>query len=423
MASAARLYCGTLGNLKDVLKKFTEYVDKRYVLDSGCSGEFVARVILLRAMDCLAENCKNVDTEMCTSVTKEWIEDVNNVPSGSSSAASLSADVANSFEVYDAEFPDYFAVKLEYFLKKLAGLTDAGIAALELSRPMLDGLVNVNQFIACKRPYVLNQATLKEAFLRGVGLSLPVNWPGADLLIPVYRSDNLFSAIMIQVKNLDQSSIPGANSELSTEIIDKLTAEYTLFEGALKDVVAGQEFAKIVFQFALPSEDDRRTFNDLVQIRACKPGAGQGNVLWMLGLAGFKHLFAPEPKIEATSPTVDDTASALTSTLAATSISSRPNQPTRKSARITAIEETAAAAIVHVPYNITPDAEIINNLQAILNNARDFVDSIKKDKVVVNRTQNTRKGIRSLLNNHIPLKTTDYLALLPPLQPDDSNSE
>ena len=349
LASAARLYCGSLDNLKTVLTEFTEYVDKRYVLDSGSSGEFIARVILLRAMDSLAENCcSSVDTSMFNSVNQDWI---NSVAMGR-----LNVSLPNN----TPSFPDYFAVKLRDFLSKLAGLTEAEITALGLSEAMLDGLVNVNQFIACKRPYAFSQAVLKEAFLRGVGLSLPVNWPGADLLIPVLRSDNLFSAVMVQVKNLDQMSIPGSTSALSKEIISKLTAKYTLLEDALKDIVPDQEFAKIVIQFALPREGNQTTFGDLVQIRPCKPDAGRGEVLWILGLAGFKHLFT---------------------------------HPHRGSAKF--------------------NAEILTDLNSILNNARDFVDSINEDvSLKTTHSQTKKEGIRTLLNTYIPLKTSQHLSLL-----------
>ena len=214
-------------------------------------------------------------------------------------------------------------------------------------------------------------------------------------MIPVLRSDNCFSAVMIQVKNLDQLSIPGAGTQSSDEIVEKLTCFYTkldLGQKANLKAVPNNECAKIVFQFAdQRSSTASRTAPALLDILPCPreiivkerskskkssvskeaSDAGvsekkitlveKGDVLWMLGLDGFAHLFQGQ---------------------------------------------TGSFFQRQTGYNI------LSNLNFILSGARDYVNAIPPQMTpLFTPSQNEREGIRNLLNTSLPLKSTDYLAL------------
>ncbi len=355
VANAARLYCGSLANLSSVMKQFLEYVDKRHVLDTGSAGEFIARVILLRAVDCLLVGASGnrVATATIHSISDDWISIV--------ALKNMYQPLPNNTPI----FPLYGLVTLKNFLKKLGGISDDVVSALGLSNAMIDGLVNLSQFIATKRPFDVNQALLKNAFLRGIGFSLPLNFPGADLMIPVYRADGRFSRIMIQVKNLDQLSIPGENAKKSLEIIGELTVPYMELQNCLASVPE-QEFAKVVIQFTEPKCRVPRASSELVKVRHAAPNAGRGNVLWILGLEGFKHLFIAS----------DD-------------------DPAR--------------------IGLSFDS-VFKDISSILSNARDFVDTINdNDFVSASQSQTKREGIRELLNTFLPFKTSYCIHLKPGL--------
>lgn len=367
LASAARLYCGSLDNLDVVLAKFLDYVDKRYVLDSGSAGEFVARIIALRAVDRASEvNLTQTQSIPCASVDKAWLDDQE-------------GHIDPVFPDHTQKYPSCVLITLQDFLTNLTNLNKDDLAGLNLSEEMLDGLVNVSQFIVAKRPFHCDQLTLMHAFIRSVGFSLPTGAKGADLMIPVLRSDNCFSAVMIQVKNLSQLSIPGANTQSSQEFVEKLTCYYTGLDLSAKadlKAVPDNECAKIVFQFADQRARAIERTPALVAFRTCPrvitevEGSGadavektkniveKGDVLWMLGLNGFAHLFADN------------------------SIQSQN------------------------------EASILSKLNCILSGARDYVDALPPSMTpLFTDSQNKREGIRNLINTSIPLKSTDYLIL------------
>ncbi len=387
-ANAARLLCGSLANLGTVLNQFLDYVNLRFVLDTGSAGEFVARVILLRVVDCLTVGgTYQIESDNSHSTTEAWI-------------SSLSASNKNSvpLPVTTAKFPNYCVVRLKHFLCKLANISEESLKDLDLSDEMLDGLVNVSQFIATKRPFNCTQGFLKHGFLRAIGFSLPLNHPGADLMIPVYRTDGLFSPILIQVKNLDQLSIPGEDTDTAAKILDKLTAKYTGMEECLEQV-PGKEFAKVVIQFSEARSKEKADLDSLVKIYqnsslkekakerrkraktqniAIEEDEGEvqekGKVLWILGLDGFDHLFEPTG--------FDIIPAVAVSSSAGTSVGIKFNN------------------------------QIMDNLNSILNNARDFVDSIKEGVTFeTTESQCKRAGIKKLLQTHLPMRTTDYFGL------------
>ncbi len=261
---------------------------------------------------------------------------------------------------------------------------------------MLGVLVNLSQFIATKRPFDVDQDVLKHGFLRGVGFSLPIKFPGTNLMIPVFRKGGLFSPIMIQVKNLGQLSIPGEATDKATEIIGELSASYMGIKNCLADVPK-EEFAKIVIQFA---ESSHKSHEDLVKIYKCATASGKGNVLWILGLDGFKHLFSPS-----SAAFKDKGSNSLTS--------SDSKDTASKSATSSAILRRSSRSILtnEAPRPI-PNKEIFGYLDAILNNVRDFVESLDFTMIrKVTPSQTTRDGIRETLNTHLPLKTNCFFGL------------
>ncbi len=89
---------------------------------------------------------------------------------------------------------------------------------------------------------------LADAFIRGTGLILPYNAPGADLIIPVWRRDNKITVIAIQVKNIAANTFP--HQEL--EVVDKLFKldflDLTAVPGQF-EAVEPEDFVRIVLQF------------------------------------------------------------------------------------------------------------------------------------------------------------------------------
>lgn len=108
----------------------------------------------------------------------------------------VSHNEANSFPA---------AVSFEGFLAALLGsqVTDnimkCSSTDVEMSPICFDGQVFCNQFF--KQEKYPTKKTLEDAFLRGAGIILPDNFPGADLLIPIKLPGGGMSFFGIQVKN------------------------------------------------------------------------------------------------------------------------------------------------------------------------------------------------------------------------------
>jgi len=166
---------------------------------------------------------------------------------------------------------------------------------------------------------------------------------------------------MIQVKNLDQISIPGEGTNLSKEILNKLTCEYMNLDLSAKGdfgAVPENEFAKVVIQFAEPRT--RKTERKKTLKKIVPSATGKDGVLWILGLEGFYHLFTSKGEDKFYS-------------------------------------------------------EIIKDLETTLNGTRDYVDRINNENIVVlQKSQNEREGIRTLLNTSVPILTSEYLSLHDP---------
>jgi hypothetical protein len=70
----------------------------------------------------------------------------------------------------------------------------------EMNDLFVDGVVFFNHFIRLAHDPTEN--TLPDAFARGAALFAPLNFPGCDLIIPIFiPSANKYTFIIIQVKN------------------------------------------------------------------------------------------------------------------------------------------------------------------------------------------------------------------------------
>jgi hypothetical protein len=88
------------------------------------------------------------------------------------------------------------------FLMFLSDLIDAlSLKNLVVSDEVMDGLVCFNQFVQMDHPLKVNQQVLLHFFARSSALILADCAAGADLKIPVLRTDNKMSCISIQIKN------------------------------------------------------------------------------------------------------------------------------------------------------------------------------------------------------------------------------
>lgn len=79
-------------------------------------------------------------------------------------------------------------------------------------------------------PLVGDQEFLFHSFVRSCGLILPPDAPGADLIIPVFRTDNLMSCVVIQVKNYAIKTFPSFNSAKINEKLEKSYLKFLNFE-------------------------------------------------------------------------------------------------------------------------------------------------------------------------------------------------
>jgi hypothetical protein len=124
----------------------------------------------------------------------------------------------------------------------LSDLTDASsLKNIGVSDEVLDGLVCFNQFVQMDHPLKINQQILLHFFARSSALILADGAAGADLKIPVLRTDNKMSCISIQIKNYSVSTFPHKSSETTSKFMTEHIAD---FEEVHKD-----DFVRIVIQF------------------------------------------------------------------------------------------------------------------------------------------------------------------------------
>ena len=188
VSNSARQILVSEMNMKTALTRLVTEIS-RGVLQKGQAGELVGRIILLMAMDIGASS----DDLVIYKEVHEFLKDLSNS-------------------------------KVE---------TDASM----LSEEFLHGFVSFSQFISLEKvgfsneemKFEVNQELLLHAFVRGSALILPIRTEGADLVIPVLKSDNTMSCIIIQIKNLAKNKIIPASSVQCREILDKLELDNMKF--------------------------------------------------------------------------------------------------------------------------------------------------------------------------------------------------
>jgi hypothetical protein len=132
----------------------------------------------------------------------------------------------------------------------LSDLTDASsLKNIGVSDEVLDGLVCFNQFVQMDHPLKINQQILLHFFARSSALILADGAAGADLKIPVLRTDNKMSCISIQIKNYSVSTFPHKSSETTSKFMTEHMKYLNLGPIADFEEVHKDDFVRIVIQF------------------------------------------------------------------------------------------------------------------------------------------------------------------------------
>jgi hypothetical protein len=130
------------------------------------------------------------------------------------------------------------------FLMFLSDLTDASsLKNICVSDEVPDGLVCFNQFVQMDHPFKVNQQILFHFFARSSALILA---DGADLKIPVLRTDNKMSYILIQIKSYVISTFPHKSSETTSKLMTEHMKYFNLGPIADFKEVHKDDFVRIV---------------------------------------------------------------------------------------------------------------------------------------------------------------------------------
>lgn len=328
------------------VKSIREYV-KRLKLgtfhDSGTAGELVARIVLLRAMDLALIRLKNnsistVENDMgevkvsdsltlfgenvsdeCVSKFEDTCEYLASIsalkpltdqfqvrsPLARTAFIRTAQVDANLRKVDDKKIPNVFeylspklgVTTLREYLLMLSDVVNEDLDRFGVSDAVLDGLISFNQFTQVDDPIYINQIYLLEGFVKFVAFILPPRTPGIYLLIPVLRTDNRMSCVVIQVKNYSTDIFPYNAKNVN----DKLKSSYLTFLNlsAIGDFESCpcDDFVRIVIQFREKKsfESQPVSFAQWVPIQGSKSSNSSlrvCNSLWMFGLDHFeKSLF------------------------------------------------------------------------------------------------------------------------------------
>jgi hypothetical protein len=156
--------------------------------------------------DCMVQNAENEIVAEPSSTTTNFTP---------TEEETISVDADTSFIS-----PLIGASTVKEFLIFLSDLTDASsLKNLGVSDEVLDGLVCFNQFVQMDHPLEVNQQVLLHFFARSSALILADGAAGADLKIPVLRTDNKMSCISIQIKNYGISTFPHKSSETTSKFM------------------------------------------------------------------------------------------------------------------------------------------------------------------------------------------------------------
>jgi hypothetical protein len=323
------------------IKEYLKRLELGTFHDSGTSGELVGRIVILRAMDLALlkfTTSYKVSTfepfeKYAMSVFESYITDTpkddvsafktrleavkdsiklkidtntsgsnSQESSGSSGQENLGSNAKKSKDSAESDentsnskilVPYLGMTTLKAFLIMLTGLNDEDLKLFGVSESVLNGFVTVSQFIQMENPLEnVNQIFLMHGFSRSCGFILPPRAPGADLLIPVLRTDNMMSCVAVQIKNYNYKvkfpHTPGkTTSKLTFEYLNYLDfSAIGDFNEAPKD-----DFVRIVIQFTerLNNTDEEDPSDIMTDWRKIKDNT---QALWINGLASFsKPLF------------------------------------------------------------------------------------------------------------------------------------
>ena len=145
--------------------------------------------------------------------------------------------------------PNIGVSTLREYLMLFADLRKEDLIYFGVSNEVLDGLVNLNQFVQLSNPLKIDQPYLMHFFAKSCGAILSTGAPGADLLFPVLMKDNRMSCVLVQVKNFGSGASFPCND---AEVCGKLTRSFLKFLNLDKvgdfQKVEPDNFVRIVIQ-------------------------------------------------------------------------------------------------------------------------------------------------------------------------------
>jgi hypothetical protein len=106
-------------------------------------------------------------------------------------------------------------------------------------------------------PLKVNQQIPLHFFARSSALILADGAAGADLKIPVLRTDNKMSCISIQIKNYSVSTFPHKSSDTTSKFMTEHMKYFNLGPIADFEEVHKDDFVRIVIQFNGKGFDDQ----------------------------------------------------------------------------------------------------------------------------------------------------------------------
>lgn len=267
LSNAARVH---MHNNVNFLRGLEHY---RHLFSSGTftdqAEKVVGRLILLRAFDKALEDKLDLET------------------------ACLDAkgmDENNMLFVQSSLLPKLGLTTVKRFLMSLSGLKEDEIETnFGLSNEFLSGFVTCCQIVPVKQNLEIDQLFLMHGFARSVGFSLS-NSSGADVIIPVLRSDNRMSCIAVKFKET-----------CSDDTYDMVTVSNQLnFDqcGDFPVLEDKDDFARIVIQLG-EQDADASLASALRTWSSIKLSNGEKkSILLLRSLRVFDHLLSFEAETD-----------------------------------------------------------------------------------------------------------------------------
>ena len=338
LSNNARLQLMNRISFVDSLQEYIKKLECGVFHESGEAGELVARIILLRAMDlsCLCPKRTSLSRQHVPFVKSFSVKQLFGATNGNAEFAESFADLLDSVRAKgrtkwtasppsptsslspksgDDKMPvdvepaandlTFLAPNIalstvrEFFLLISAGRFDDELTRFGVSDEVLDGIISVTQFVKLQHPMHIDQIYLMHCFAKGCGLILADNAPGADLILPVLRTDNRMSCIVIQAKNLKDKKFPNDVANVSNKLGIDVLGKYLHFD-AVGDFAAApaDDFVRIVIQFGMDDDakDVNKTASDFFWSKIPAPEASEPRrttvkCLWLRGLKALDHLF------------------------------------------------------------------------------------------------------------------------------------